>query len=144
MYHTWGDDWSHWDELYKAQSYLSKYVYKWSRCRLSCKEKYGTIRYEWMFPPGGRCFNVSSVRVPFVSKDISFTDDHKIIRKYYLGNKGNSRIILWRWVDSWFYRKWEQYGWYILIKAVKNACIKYPNVAAEILSDLIWDLEGNK
>lgn len=51
--HEWGDSWEHWKELYKAENYISNFVYRWSRCILCSKEKYGSIRYEWMFPPLG-------------------------------------------------------------------------------------------
>lgn len=49
--HIWGDDWKWWKELYDAQQFIYKYTYRWSLCRLCSKEKYGTIRYEFMFPP---------------------------------------------------------------------------------------------
>lgn len=49
--HIWGDDWPHWKELYEAQDFIYEHTYRWSRCRLSSKEKYGTIRYEYVFPP---------------------------------------------------------------------------------------------
>ncbi len=50
-YHDWSDDWPHWKELYAAEEYIGNYVYKYSRCRLSSKEKYGTLRYERIIPP---------------------------------------------------------------------------------------------
>ncbi len=49
--HIWGDAWPYWNELYQAEDYIQKYVYRYSRCRLSSKEKYGTIRYEFVTPP---------------------------------------------------------------------------------------------
>ncbi len=50
-YHEWGDDWPYWNELYKAEQYIVKMVYRLSLCRLSSKEKYGTIRYEFLTTP---------------------------------------------------------------------------------------------
>jgi hypothetical protein len=56
--HIWGDDWfeAHGDELYDAMQFIQEDLYKYSRCRLICKEKYGTIRYEWLLPPYGALF----------------------------------------------------------------------------------------
>ena len=50
-YHTWGDEWPYWDDLRKAESYISSYVRKWSFCGIAMKEKYGTLRYEFLVPP---------------------------------------------------------------------------------------------
>lgn len=50
-YHEWGDSWPHWNELYQAEQYIFKYVKKYSFCYLSLKEKYGTLRYEFINPP---------------------------------------------------------------------------------------------
>lgn len=50
-HHEWGDNWPYWQELYEAEFYIRNYVYKHSLCRLSSKEKYGTIRYESLTPP---------------------------------------------------------------------------------------------
>lgn len=53
--HDWGDDWfeQYGDDLYRAQRYIYDFTKRWSLCRLCSKEKYGTIRYEWIFPPYG-------------------------------------------------------------------------------------------
>jgi hypothetical protein len=139
LHHSWYDapEWEHWGELEKAQEYVSEYVYKWSRCRLICKEKYGTIRYEYMFPPGGRMFNVSSIKIPFMTMNVDFIDN-KLKKTYYWGDKGFQKVIIWRWVDSWLYRKWTVFGWWVLGKAVKSAQNKFPNVKQEIIDDLTW------
>lgn len=50
-YHVWGDSWPHWEELYKAEQWIGKQLYKYTLCRLSSKEKYGTLRYEHTIPP---------------------------------------------------------------------------------------------
>ena len=49
--HDWGDGWPYWDELWQAETTIVKAVKKYTRCILISKEKYGTIRYEYMFPP---------------------------------------------------------------------------------------------
>lgn len=56
--HSWNDKWfeKYGDDLYKAQRYVTSQVKKYSACHLMSKEKFGTIRYEWIFPPGGGLF----------------------------------------------------------------------------------------
>lgn len=56
--HYWGDEWfdKHGDDLYTAQRYISTHVKRYSRCNLISKEKYGTIRYEYILPPYGALF----------------------------------------------------------------------------------------
>jgi hypothetical protein len=54
--HMWGDDWPYWPDLENARIFIYKYVKRYSGCRLMSKEKYGTIRYEYVFPPGGGLF----------------------------------------------------------------------------------------
>lgn len=49
--HYWEDIDFDWGEFHKAQSFIIKYVYRHSLCFLMCKEKYGTIRYEYVFAP---------------------------------------------------------------------------------------------
>lgn len=46
-YHTWGDEWPHWNELYTAQSWMIKMWWRSSGTNMQTKEKYGTIRYEY-------------------------------------------------------------------------------------------------
>ena len=121
-YHIWGDDWKYWDTLYEAESFIFNYVYKYSRCRVLTKEKYGTLRYEWILPPG-RSLDVSSVKLPYVSYD-------KDQKRYYLG-----KCIVWRWVDSRMYSIWRRYGKWMLNRAVNKACKKWPEIKAELLSD---------
>lgn len=60
--HWWGDDWPYWDDLYAAERYLYKFTKRWSRCSISTKEKYGTIRYEWIFPPWSGVFYHSRIQ----------------------------------------------------------------------------------
>ncbi len=47
--HFWGDSWSYWDELYKAESELNAFMRKFRIYYFSTKEKYGSIRYEWLW-----------------------------------------------------------------------------------------------
>lgn len=56
--HDWGDEWfeKYGKDLYRAENYIYDFTRRWSRCHLMSKEKYGTIRYEHIFPPGGGIF----------------------------------------------------------------------------------------
>ncbi len=123
--HSWGDDWPHWNELYEAENYIIAYVSKYSKCRLSSKEKWGTLRYEYVYPPGSRAWWFS-LKLPW-KKTIKFKDTEYKINRY-----------LFCWPTSWLYYQWMRFGTYTLKKAVKNACIKFPNVAKELTVDLLW------
>jgi hypothetical protein len=80
--HDWGDDWPHWNELYKAQKWVREFFERCTGKTLHSKEKYGTIRYELTF--------------------------------------------LWLENDNDFM---------VFKRALQKAVIKFPNVAAEIVSD---------
>ncbi len=121
-FHVWGDSWSHWEELYEAEQYIVNYVYKYSRCHISMKEKYGTLRYEWIFAPGGGFSIGFRVKVPFIK-----------VKKKYIEEK--QPIYIFTWQYSYIYKLWIRYGKYVLDKAVKSACVKFPNCKAEILDD---------
>lgn len=124
MYHEWGDDWPHWNELYEAETWIANYVHKWTRCRMQSKEKYGTIRYEHIWPPTiGR--NGPIIALP------------KMFDKT-IGKHKYPRYLIY-WSSSWLYYKWMKLGDWVLGMAVKKACIKFPNVAKEITCDLNWD-----
>ena len=49
-YHIWGDEWfqEHGKELGEAMEFIMDYVQKGTFCYFSIKEKYGTIRYEFI------------------------------------------------------------------------------------------------
>lgn len=125
-YHIWGDDWPHWAELYEAEEFIINYVYKWSRCSLVSKEKYGTLRYEWLFPPFGGCRFGPHIKLPYFTRTYEWN-----------GVKEKHPIYLWIWNQSSIYRKWEQFGHWVLQKAIKKASIKFPNVAEEIREDFL-------
>jgi hypothetical protein len=94
--HQWGDKWFEKNglELSLAMNYIYTFVKRWSKCSLIMKEKYGSVRYEYLFPP--------------------------------------LRGTLY---CTWIYRKWVQYGKWILKIAVHRACKKYPAVMREIVDD---------
>ncbi len=130
MSHIWGDEWfeKYGDDLYQAERYIRGYVKKWSSCNLITKEKYGSIRYEWIFPPGGavswRKFDYLLAKV-FGKKEVKPTQWTK--ESYYV-----PRII---WQGSWLYRQWSSFGRYVLRKAVLNAIRKWPHIKREIVED---------
>ncbi len=121
-YHSWYDDppWPYWDDLYAAEHYIYNYVYRYSRCCLISKEKYGTIRYEYVFAPGGGYRARGNIKLPFFKRKAKY---------------GDFDIYLFSWSNSIFYRIWVRWGKYILSKAVKSACLKFPNCKKEILDD---------
>lgn len=124
-YHYWGDKDFNWDELYNAQRWIANYVKCWSRCSLISKEKYGTIRYEYIVPPGGHvmCYKFAIYR-PWKR------------RVTIKGRSCSYRPLLWSWNTCWIYRLWERLGWKILKKAVFKAVEKWPHLKDELLEDL--------
>lgn len=122
-YHDWDDEWfeKNGDDLYKAQSFVHDYVYKWTRCRLISKEKYGTIRYEWMFAPG------TSIRLGFQIILPLFTKETRW---------GPMPIALFTWNTCWLVRKWNWWGWKTTWKAVQLAVKKWPHIEHELIEDI--------
>jgi len=124
--HIWGDKDFDWDALYEAQVYIIKYVRRKSRCHLICKEKYGTIRYEWVFPPYGSV-RLKGITLPFFKKKTKY---------------GDIPIYLFQWNRSnWLYRWWESYGWRCTREAVFKAIQKWPHLEDELLEDLASNIE---
>jgi len=105
--HQWGDDWEHWDELYATEQKIRKTVWFWTRCRLISKEKYGTIRYEFILPPGGKFFYP---------------------KKYY-------KVLNW-WNSSKLFHWWCKLGWKFTLWTVLKTAKKKPYLADELLEDL--------
>ena len=131
--HIWGDEWfeKNGDDLYKAQNYIVDFTYRWSRCRLVSKEKYGTIRYEALFPPYCGYF----IRDNWIDKFLRLFGDETV--SYSV--EGKTRSFTRRrfyWHETTLSKLWAKFGKLILGIAVKRACNKYPNVSNEILDDL--------
>lgn len=123
--HSWVDDWPHWQELYEAEEYIRDYVYKWSRCRLQSKEKWGSIRYEHVWPPGFRNHRLS-IKLPW-KKTIKWE-----------GWECKADCYLFDWPSSRLFYQWMRFGDWVLGIAVRKACIKFPNVVKEITCNLDW------
>lgn len=130
MSHSWGDSWfkEHGDNLYAAMRYIKWFV-KLSGCTLYIKEKYGTIRYEYLCPPGSSYYNKSKIDA-LLEKVCGC----KEIRWNTLdsGTYLKPRV---QWTSSYLWRKWRQLGMWSLSVAIKKATKKWPDVKAEILDD---------
>ena len=46
--HIWGDDWPHWQQLHESHDNIVRRFEKETRLYLSSKEKWGTLRWEWV------------------------------------------------------------------------------------------------
>ncbi len=126
--HSWGDDWPHWNELHEAEKFIGAYVYKWSRCRLQSKEKWGTLRYEHIWPPTyGSNGPIIPLPFPLFSKTLIIN-----------GKEEKFKRFLFFWTSSWLYYKWMKWGDKMLGRAVNKAYKKFPNVIKEIRADLLW------
>lgn len=123
--HTWYDDWKHWDKLYEAQNFIVKYVGRRTGCYLMSKEKWGSLRYEWIIPPKGHvCQLVYVIKAPW--KKTFKWDDYE--ESYH--------PILFAWNECWLYYKWQNFGWWMTKRAVLKAIQKWPCIADELMSDL--------
>lgn len=140
-YHLWGDKWfrEYGEELYQAIDYITKYVKRYSFCTLVCKEKYGSIRYEYIFAPGSAAFyNSKSILNRFLS-----LFGQKRIEFEFQGSKIVEYFPRLKWEASFLCKKWEKYGHWVLTNAVNNAIIKYPKVAPEIIEHFPGNLDGD-
>ena len=48
-YHQWGDEDFDWEALNEAMDYIGRFCGRWARLVVLMKEKYGTIRYEFIY-----------------------------------------------------------------------------------------------
>jgi hypothetical protein len=111
--HYWGDEWKYWDLLYKVQADIDYYVFKYSRVRLISKEKYGTLRYEYLFaPPYSVCYKYPKGWLNFLER-------------------------LWRrsCMNRWQLR----WACYLVKRRILHNASKYPEIALEILTDAVVD-----
>ena len=118
--HSWGDDWPFWEDLYRAESFIEVYVWKWSRCSLMTKEKWGSIRYERLYP--GR-FMLSWKLDQLCAK--VFGDKQSKYGPY-------PRV---RWSGSWLYNVWARFGLWVTRRAIQKACLKWPRLTDELMQD---------
>ena len=123
-YHEWGDDDFDWDGLYAAALFIGDYTRKWSLgCSLMSKEKYGTIRYEHLFPPGVSVRVGFQIVLPFFRKKSVYFD-------------GGLPIILFDWSTCRITRLWRQWGWKMVLRGTRKAVEKWPHLEDEIMEDL--------
>jgi len=117
-YHEWGDDWPYWDDLYRAEKFIYTWTYRLAGLRLLSKEKYGTIRYEYLFGLGKS--GVFMRTTPWVDKVARY---FPIIRTYQY-RLFQCAPILYKLRKA------------IFRGVVHLAVYKYPQCRNEILSDL--------
>lgn len=129
--HFWGDKDFDWEGLNKVMRYIYNYVYKRSLVRVSMKEKFGTIRYEWIFIPG------ESVRAGFRITLPFFRRKSKYIKE-------GMPIVIWSWYDSIIARLWRRYGYWLLKRAIFKAVAKWPHLEDEIFEDAPEELIGEE
>lgn len=114
--HEWGDGWPYWDMLHKAHDQIERTFRRLTGCTLISKEKYGTLRYEYILGPGhSLCYydwNVSKVKRAALA------------------------------VSGW----WAVRCWRILWWVIKYYAKKYPNVKHELYEDIASraDIVGKK
>jgi len=103
--HDWGDEDFDWDLLYTVHNQIMHDVKLRTGCTIVSKEKYGSLRFEYVVPPKGTaCF----------------------IRSKLQGY----------WIRTWLYRRWELWGWRVLLDVCLTAARDYPTLRDEILSDI--------
>lgn len=107
-HHEWGDKDFDFNQLQRAGIFIAKYVRRHSGCLLSWKEKYGTIRYEHVYPPIW-CLP----RAYWVSVLMYFFPDR----------------------NGKFWSMFERRGNRVLWKAIQLAIKKFPQFEDEILED---------
>jgi hypothetical protein len=123
--HKWGDDWPHWDNLYKAIAEIIHIVTVYGRIGSHGKEKWGHFRDQlWMWDG-----TLTSLLYPGYVRIMSprwfyWYVDQPIIRRilYY---SGISRLIM-------------LYQAVIFNYAIQRACKKYPEIIDELVRDLDW------
>lgn len=120
--HEWGDTFFQrfGKDLYKAEKYIHDYVKRYSLCNLISKEKWGTLRYEYIVPPGGHVMCRVGLRGLFKRKMYNGTWDYPVI---------------WAWNTSLVYRMWQIFGWKMVGRAIKKAAIRWPHLKDELYQD---------
>ena len=120
-YHDWGDTDFDWKGLNEAMLFIYDYVYFRSLCRAMMKEKYGSIRYEYVWPPGTSFRLGFQIELPVFKRKTRF---------------GLLPIVIFNWSTCWLVQKWASLGWKLVLKAALIATKKWPHLKDEILEDL--------
>lgn len=125
VHHEWGDDDFDWEGLNQAQDYIWTHAIRWGRMCFHTKEKYGTIRYEWL------SFGVGLHRL--------FYPAHLYIRQtwlYQLDYKIVIPVLEFLRLDKIIMA----YQWWVFKTVIKKAIKKWPHLKKEILADLNYRL----
>lgn len=128
--HTWGDDWPHWDDLREAEHWIYTKTRHETKCHVIMKEKYGSLRYEHIIPPGGHLMmHKYAIKSPLWT---TVTRGKHTVRY---------KKVLWSWSTSWLYRKWVEWAWKVHIRNVKEAVHHWPHLKEELMDDLYYRLK---
>jgi len=117
--HYWGDEWEHWEKLYKVISFIEDYWRTRGRINTAgCKEKYGTFRDYSEFWDG----TVLSLIKPYRNGYYKYWIDRCVIKTItkYTGIR-------------WLFRR---YQYWIYNRGINIAVANYPEIKDELLSDL--------
>lgn len=114
--HFWGDKDFDWYSLNDAMRFIYKWTYRLSGLRVMMKEKYGTIRYEYVFGLWGGIYYKPS--------------KYNLLKNTRLGQYFYFRIFLRNWRMK------------IINVMIFFACVKWPHIAPEILNDKLSDYEN--
>jgi len=110
MAHFWGDSWPHWKKLHEAINFIEDYWRKYGLIdTCMCKEKFGTFRDYAGFWPA----YLYLINNKYLKSFLFF------LSKYILP----TRLII-------------KYQEFIYNRGIQLACLKYPEIKDEILSDL--------
>ena len=123
-HHEWGDDWPHWNLLYRAIREVED-VWKWGRIAHHGKEKWGTFR-DQLWPWDGTLTGLlypGYVRI-MTPRWFYWGIDQRVIRP-----------VLQYTGTAWLIRRYQRavynYG-------IQRACRMYP----EVVDELVVDLDG--
>lgn len=127
-YHEWGDEDFDWTALEDAITFCVKNMRRWGRICVHGKEKYGTMRLEFVtfgftlhqffFPP--------------------YLFKHKLMPKWLWCLDQNlvyGKFRVYNWLVNWWYVPYQKWLYrFILNRAVK----KWPHIKEEIIDTNLW------
>lgn len=133
-YHEWGDTDVDWKAIGQAQNYIYTYCKKHARLHVHTKEKYGTIRYEWRTSWG--------VNTELFFHGLLYPGHLYIRYPRWLRTIDEKLTLLLTklGITDYVINKQQQ----IFQQAVIKAMYKYPQVAEEIVDDLLWGYDDDE
>lgn len=122
--HYWGDSWPFWDDLNGAHRWITEELNKRTWCSLWSKEKYGTIRYEYVVAPGGSPYQN---KYGFITPMWFFPKETKY---------GPLARCYWYWSQCRIVHKWQNWAWLKLWVIIQEAVTKWPHLKVELEQDI--------